>query len=172
MPFKKGNPGKPKGAVDASPRSKRGLVKAVTAALGDVPPDARTEAQVTAALVPILSDLLDPDRALRELATLAYANVQDLYDERGDLRPIHTLPREVAACIAGTETIIKNAAAGDGHMDKVLKIKHWDKPKALHDLLTHLGLLIEKREVTLGMSEEILSRLDAWKARNKDLGNP
>jgi phage terminase small subunit len=46
-------------------------------------------------------------------------DVRRLFDELGNFRPIHTLPAEDAALIAGFELVFKNAAAGDGHTDRV-----------------------------------------------------
>lgn len=91
-----------------------------------------------------LADLIDPDRALREAAGLAYSNIQDIFDADGNLRPIQQLPREVAAAIASVEVVKKNLAAGDGQTDTVHKLKLWDKPKNLEMIFKHLGLLIEK----------------------------
>jgi hypothetical protein len=39
-----------------------------------------------------LADLIDPDRALREAARLVYSDVRELFDEHGNLRPVHGLP--------------------------------------------------------------------------------
>src|SRR5712692_1412220 len=50
-----------------------------------------------------LADLIDPNRALREAARLAYSDVGALFDEDGHLRPVHTLPPEVRAAIASIE---------------------------------------------------------------------
>ena len=43
------------------------------------------------------------------------------FDEHGNVRPIHTLSAEDASLIAGFEVVIKNAAGGDGHTDRVLR---------------------------------------------------
>ena len=43
---------------------------------------------------------LSAARTLEEMRRLAFSNVQDLFDEVGDLKPIHTLTREQSACIA------------------------------------------------------------------------
>lgn len=170
MPFQKGRSGNPagrkKGTKDKSPRAKSRLVHAaVEEAVRSVPDDLTSCAQVQAAVIPILADLIDPDRALRELAALAYGDVRELFDEHGNLKPLHQLPAHVAAMIGGVEVLIKNAEAGDGKTDRVHKIKIWDKPKALQMLLTNLGLLIEKKEISHTVSEATLSRLDAWKSK-------
>ena len=59
-------------------------------------------------------------RVLEEMRRLAFASVLDLFDAQGDMRPLHTLTREQAACISSIEVVMKNAAAGDGKVDRVL----------------------------------------------------
>lgn len=96
-------------------------------------------------------------RVLEEMRRLAFSDVRQLFDEHGNLRPLHTLTAEQAACIAGVEVIIKNAKAGDGQTDTVHKIKIWDKPRTMEMLAKHFGLLMEKIEhsghVTYGWQE-------------------
>ena len=87
---------------------------------------------------------LTAELVLEEMRRVAFSNVQDLFDATGNLRPIHELTREQAACIASLEVIIKNAEAGDGHLDRVHKIKIWDKPRVLEMLGKHFALLTER----------------------------
>jgi len=98
-----------------------------------------------------LADLIDPDRALREAARLAYSDVRDLYDEAGKLKPMKDWPDDLAAAVGGVEFVRRNIEGGDGHSDDVIKVKVWDKPKALEMLFKHLGLLIEKVEHSGGI---------------------
>lgn len=85
-------------------------------------------------------------RTLEEMRRLAFSDIRGLFDAAGNLRPIHTLTAEQAACISSIEVIIKNAAAGDGVTDTVHKVRIWDKTKALDMLGKHFGLLIDKLE--------------------------
>lgn len=82
-------------------------------------------------------------RVLEELRRLVFSNVQDLFDEQGNLRPIRSLTREQAACIASLEVIKKNAEAGDGHIDVVHKIRVWDKTRTLEMAMKHFALLTD-----------------------------
>ena len=52
---------------------------------------------------------LSAARVLEELRRLAFADIRAVFDENGNLRPIHTLTQEQAACIGGFEVIKKNA---------------------------------------------------------------
>lgn len=93
-----------------------------------------------------LADLIDPDRALREAASLAYSDVREAFDADGNLKPIKDWPDTLAAAVSGVEIVKKNLAAGDGQTDTVHKLKLWDKPKNLEMLFKHLGLLVERLE--------------------------
>jgi phage terminase small subunit len=86
------------------------------------------------------------ERVLQEMARLAFSDVSRLFKPDGTLKPLNELTADDSACIAGLEVIIKNAEAGDGHTDKVHKIKVWDKSKNLEMLGKHFGLFIEKVE--------------------------
>lgn len=85
-------------------------------------------------------------RVLEEIRRLSFADLRSLFDEQGNLRPIHTLNAEQAACIASLEVVKKNLTAGDGKMDTVIKLKVWDKTKALEMLAKHFALLVERQE--------------------------
>jgi hypothetical protein len=61
---------------------------------------------------------------------------------------LRDLPPEVSAAIASCEVILKNAAAGDGVVDRVLKLKLWDKTKTLNDLARHFALLTDVVQVS------------------------
>ena len=101
---------------------------------------------------------LTATRVLEELRRLAFSDVRRLFDEQGNLKPLHTLTDEEAAAIASLEVIIKNAAAGDGHTDTVHKLKVWDKTRSLEMLAKHFALLTERvdlhGEVTFGWADE------------------
>lgn len=92
------------------------------------------------------------ERVLQEIGRLAFSDVRTLFDANGKIKPLHTLSADEAACIAGLEVIIKNAEAGDGHMDTVHKIKVWDKSKNLEMLAKHFALLTEKIEHSGGLT--------------------
>ena len=110
-----------------------------------------------------LEDLIDPDRALREAAKLAYSNIQDLLDEKGNVRPIKDWPRELAAAVSSIDITKKNLTAGDGKQEDVVRIRLWDKPSNLTLLFKHLNLLTER--LHLSADKEILDRLMSARER-------
>jgi phage terminase small subunit len=89
---------------------------------------------------------LTADRVLEELRRLAFADIRGLFDERGNLRPLHELSAEQAAAVASFEVVKQNIYADDGKVDTVHKLKVYDKTKALDMLAKHFGLLTEKIE--------------------------
>ena len=100
----------------------------------------------------MLADAIDPDRALREAARVAYSNIQDLFDEHGQLRPMKDWPPDVAPVVASVKVARANLDKGDGKFDDVVEIKLWDKLKALEMLFKKLGLLMEKVEHSGGVA--------------------
>lgn len=94
---------------------------------------------------------LTATRVLEEIRRLALSDIRGLFDDRGNLRPIHTLNDEQAACIASLEVVKRNLTAGDGEVDTVVKVKVWDKTKTLEMLAKHFALLTEKVEHTGGL---------------------
>jgi phage terminase small subunit len=85
---------------------------------------------------------------VQELAGVAFANVQRLFRPTGEIIPVHELPPAVAASIASIEVVMKNAAAGDGQIDRVLKVRLWDKVRGLELLARRFGLLVDRIEVS------------------------
>lgn len=119
------------------------------------------------------------ERILRDEALTAEATVEAIrrgqqYDIRrlldtdGNFRPIHELSEVEAWCIAGVETIVKNAKAGDGHTDTVLKLKFIDRGRYVELAARHQGMLHDKVDVNVSQVGERLdhARLVAH-ARNK-----
>ncbi len=79
-------------------------------------------------------------------------DIRRLFTKDGNLKPLHELTEEEAWPIAGFEIIIKNAEAGDGHTDKVAKVKLADRRGYVELAAKHQGMLTERIEV-VGLSE-------------------
>lgn len=77
------------------------------------------------------------EKVLQEIARMAFANVQDLYDDRGMLKPINELPREVAATVQSVKVNLTEGCA-------VQEVKLWDKKGSLELLGKHLVLFTDK----------------------------
>jgi phage terminase small subunit len=89
---------------------------------------------------------LSPGRILEEWRRIALADVRGLYDEQGNLKPIHSLTAEQAAAIQSIDVVKRNVTSGDGSVDTVARIRLVDRAKALEALSKHLGLLEDRVE--------------------------
>lgn len=110
-----------------------------------------------------LADLIDPNRALREAARLAYSDIRELYDDHGRLKPMKDWPDGIAAAVAGLENVRGNLDKADGKTDAIVRLKLTNKVPALEMLFKHMGLLVDKVEVKI--EGDLLARLAAGRER-------
>lgn len=106
---------------------------------------------------------LSAARVLEELRRLSMVDMRSFYDAAGNLKPIHALTPEQGSQLASVEVIVKNAEAGDGHTDRVHKIRVWDKPRSLELLAKHFALLVER--VHVGVEDANIALLLAGRQR-------
>jgi len=104
---------------------------------------------------------------LRELGRVGYFDIGQVFARNGDLIPMHELPPAVRAGIASVEVVMKNAAAGDGKVDRVLKIRTTDKVPALGLLARHFALLVDRVEVS--GAETLAEKIAAARRRGAEL---
>ena len=87
------------------------------------------------------------DAVLRELARIVFFDIRRLYDENGNLKPLHMLDDDSAAVLAGMDVV--EMAGGDGALvTQAKKVKIVDKTAALTLAMRHLGMLRDKVDVT------------------------
>lgn len=86
------------------------------------------------------------ERVLAELGRLSVSDPRQLFDAEGNLRPIHELPDEVASAVASVEVIERTIPGTKGEVERVRKVRLWDKNAALGNLARHFKLLTEKIE--------------------------
>ncbi len=103
------------------------------------------------------------NEVLQIMANLARVDARSFYTEDGNPRPIDEWTAAQGAQVSRVETIIKNAKAGDGHTDTVLKLGWWDKMRALELLAKHFGVLTE--QINLSMDDKVLATLEAGRQR-------
>lgn len=101
------------------------------------------------------------DKVLGEIAKLAFSDARKLFDEQGDLIPVHLLDDDTAVTIAGIE--ITEIDTGEGApLTRIKKIKRWDKTKNLELLGRHLALFTDKvlANVNVNVVESILNEIE------------
>jgi len=86
------------------------------------------------------------DRVLRELARIGFFDIRKLVAEDAAPLPLSDLDDDTAAALAGLEVVtIGNQDRGVG---QILKYKIADKNRALEMIARHLGMFIDRKEIT------------------------
>lgn len=99
------------------------------------------------------------DDVLRELSRLAFADPAKCFGPDGRVLPIHEMPPEARAALAGLE-VEEHPETGA----TTRKMKGWDKVRALELLAKHLGMLREKVEIAAAEPVSIRIDMGAGKA--------
>lgn len=113
-----------------------------------------------------LLDIIDPDRVFREMGRIALADPGMIFDEKGNMLPIKQWPPAMRRAMAGIEVVKRNLTSGDGEIDQVLKVKFWDKPKALEQMAKVLQMFEERIKITGEVN--LVERLAAGRKRVAD----
>lgn len=99
------------------------------------------------------------DNVLRELALIAYQRAGKLYRPDGTLKPPSEWDDTDSAIIAGVETTEEFHGRGEDRelVGYTKKVKRWDKLRALELLGKHLGMFVEKHELSI-VDDDSLNR--------------
>lgn len=106
---------------------------------------------------------MDVNVYLAELHAIAMQRVTDFIDEKGNWKPLKDIPANALPALASVETIMKNATAGDGVIDRVLRLRLHDKNEALLAMLKAHGVMVSKVERGKPGDFTRMSREDAMK---------
>jgi len=72
--------------------------------------------------------------------------------QTGDLKPMHELTEAQAQSITSIEVVMKNAVAGDGQVDRVLKIRLAPREKYVELAARHYGMLLDRTETNVNVT--------------------
>ncbi len=93
------------------------------------------------------------DRVLKELATIAFIDIRDAFDDEGQLLQVKDLPEDIARAIGGLDHSVINS--GEDQTGVTSKVKLIDKKGTLELLGRHLKLFTDKVELAGNMSVTI-----------------
>jgi phage terminase small subunit len=89
----------------------------------------------------------DQIRTLREIQKIAFIDIRHLYNEKGELKSPSEWDEATAAAVASTETVRRSTGEkdDDGNVvyETVLKVRLWDKVKALELMGKHQNIFNE-----------------------------
>lgn len=89
------------------------------------------------------------ERILREMALMAFVNLDDFYDEEGNMKPVHKLTRD--QCAAITEVTEKSYGKGGDVFEQKYKLA--DK-KSMLDMLAKYKKLYNQDDENLNSNEK------------------
>jgi phage terminase small subunit len=119
--------------------------------------------------LPFASMHVDADRVKQEIARIAFQDVRDLYDDKGNLIPPHELSDDAAATIAGIDVEIKggttNAQGVTSPIVETRKIRRADKLGALNILAKHFKIIGDTDDAVGNLADALADRLGAARRR-------
>lgn len=111
------------------------------------------------------------DEILLELRKIALADIAEAFDDEGRLRPLREIPAEVRKAISGVEVSQEFEGSGRNryHSGDLMKVKFWEKTKALELLGKHLRLFTDRVQVDTNVSIRVV---DPYAEPPKSGGKP
>lgn len=94
---------------------------------------------------------LNAERVLDTYGLMFLGDPRGLFDEKGRLLGPADIPEHLAPLIAGVKTRVQKTRTEDGEIveNEVQEIKLIDKVMIGRDLMKHLGMLTERKEITI-----------------------
>lgn len=117
-------------------------------------------------------------RVMLELARVGFADIRNVFDDNGALRPVHELDADAAATIAGIEIETRlerngyeiDLATGERTPKfisvRTTKIKRYDKNPALLTLAKHFKIIGDENEGVNALASALAERLKAARQRS------
>ena len=84
--------------------------------------------------------VMSAQETLERMTTIGRTDITTFHDDQGNILPTSEWTPEMGQQVSKIESVVKNVAAGDGHVDTVLKISIWDKMKALEQLVLKISI--------------------------------
>lgn len=106
------------------------------------------------------------ERVMVELARVAFASAKGIFDENGDMIPIHKLDDDVAATITGIDVETRMEGKGDEAVPvTVKKIRRADKMSALNTLAKHFKIVGDEGDGVNALASALADRLKGARQR-------
>ena len=130
---------------------------------------------VTARIKQLQQDAIDRNKATLDEVLIVLADIirfdpADMYDEEGNLLPIHRMPKKVRMCIQSFEVQEVPSFTDDVPDTLTKKVKYYDKLSSVEKLMKHLGgyeLDNKQKAINIFKQEDRQSRLEQLKSKLK-----
>jgi phage terminase small subunit len=94
---------------------------------------------------------------LKEYARIAFADIAQAYDDRGNLLPVQQMPEDIRRALAGVEV---TELFGDGKaIGRLKRVRFAQKVPALDSLAKHLGMFQDGNQAAVGVGLQITLNL-------------
>ena len=103
--------------------------------------------------------MITQEMVLKEYGKISFFDPRRLYDDEGNLLPVHKLEADVAAAIGGVDVISRRI--GDEEIEITKKVKFIDKKGALDSLAKHLGMFDGKGKLPDAPADITINYTDA-----------
>jgi phage terminase small subunit len=107
---------------------------------------------------------VDALQVKEQLARVAFGDIRNLFDANGDLRPIHELDDDTAACISAIDVEYRSQGP-DMPPVKVVKVRRHDAMAAVKILAQHFKIIGEDNDGVNQLANALADRLNAAKRR-------
>lgn len=105
-------------------------------------------------------------RVITELARVAFASAKDIFNEDGDLIPVHLMTDDAAASISGIDVEVRWEGKGDSAVPiTIKKVRRADKMAALNTLAKHFKVIGDEGDGVNALASALADRLNAAKKR-------
>lgn len=115
---------------------------------------------------------IDADWVLKQAAEAFTCDLSRLYDERGDLRPVHEWPKEIMPIIGGVE--IEALYEGSGkervQIGRVKKLKLTERLKLLETIGKHVNVQAFRERVEHDLSDGVKDLLNQVAENGRRVG--
>ena len=99
-------------------------------------------------------EVMSAQEVLKKLTIIGRTDLRAFYDDDGNPIPISKWTAEMGQQISKVESVVKNVAAGDGHVDQVLKVTAWDKHRSLEILSRYHSIMTPKVDVNVYLADQ------------------
>ena len=85
------------------------------------------------------------DSVVKELAKIGFMSIDELYNESGDIKAVHSLSDKAKASVSSVKITEKAIVCDETSkvIERTTEMRLWDKGKALVELRKHLGIFSE-----------------------------
>lgn len=91
------------------------------------------------------------EKTLKEIANLAFSNLKDAFDEKGNLLDPKDWPDSITACISSIEVVeeFEGKGADRERIGWTKKVRLWNKTEALKMLGQYFAMFTDKKDLTI-----------------------